>query len=309
MKQKAFLSLFVIVIITNKITLAGEAPKEKIADSTYSSAALLIGENRTQNEDRITWHQMFTNVPSDYAGFFHNSLKTKEIPAYLTIGTLTGTLMLIDQQGWKYNNQLYRKSNVVHNISDFMINAGDGRYQLLTAALFAVPGIVFHDKAALKTGSNIAEAVITTGLCVQMLKRISGRQSPSASTENGGDWNPFPSFKQYQKNQPAFYSFPSGHLSTATAVITVIANNYPDIKWIKPVGYSMLGLLSLSLVNEGMHWYSDFPLAFFLGYTFGNIISPVKNISDQTTNSPDSHLIVTPSYINKNIALSAIYDF
>ena len=309
MKQKAFLSLFIILIMINKIIMAGEAPKEKIADSTYSSDVLSIGENRAQLEDRITWHQMLTNVPSDYASFFHNSLKIKEITAYLKICTLTGAFMLIDQQGWRYNNLLYRKSHVIHNISDFIVNAGDGRYQLLAAALFAVPGIAFHDKTALKTGSNIAEAVIATGLCVQMLKRISGRQSPSASTENGGDWDPFPSFKQYQKNQPAFYSFPSGHLSTATAVVTVIANNYPDIKWIKPVGYSLLGMLSFSLVNKGMHWYSDFPLAFFLGYTFGNIIAPVKNISDQTTNSPDSHLIVTPSYINKNIALSAIYNF
>ena len=307
MKKTAF--LFILIIISETALIA-QNPKEKMIDSSHTSTIKFLKENLNQeNEEKITWHQMFTGLPYDYISFFQNSFNVKKIPIFLTIGALTGTFMLIDQQGWKYNSLLFHESSAVRNISSLMINVGDGRYQFISAALFAVPGIAFHDKVALKTASNITEAVISTGLFVQILKRMTGRQSPSASTENGGDWDPFPSIKQYQKNQPAYYSFPSGHLSTATAVITVIANNYPNLKWIKPVGYSLLGMLSFSLVNEGMHWFSDFPLAFFLGYTFGNIIAPAGKITNQETSSSIPHLIVSPSYINHEILLSAVYNF
>jgi membrane-associated PAP2 superfamily phosphatase len=301
---------FFALIIISKTVSAAENPKEKMIDSSDSSAVILSGENGNQeNEEQITWHQMFTHLPSDYISFFHNSFNSQEIPSFLSVGALTGTFMLIDQQGWNFNNLYFRKSSAVHNISNITVNVGDGRYQLAAAALFAIPGIVLHDRVALKTASNITEAVIATGLFVQILKRMTGRQSPSASTESGGDWDPFPSFRQYQKNQPAFYSFPSGHLSTTTAVVTIIANNYPNLKWVKPVGYSLLAILSLSLVNESMHWYSDLPLAFFLGYTFGNIIAPVRNTTSADVHSSNSHLFVSPSYFNNKIFLSAVYNF
>lgn len=307
MKKTAFLFAFILISGT---VLAAAKLKEKMVDSCYSPSIILSSESRNQtDEKKMTWHEMFTHLPFDYISFFHNSFNLKAIPSFVRVGILTGTFMLIDQQGWKYNNSLFKKSSTIHNISNVVVNAGDGRYQLAAAALFAASGLALHDKTALKTASNIAEAVISTGLFVQLLKRMTGRQSPSASTENGGDWNPFPSIRQYQKDQSAFYSFPSGHLSTATAVVTVIANNYPDLKWIKPVGYSLLGILSLSLVNESMHWYSDFPLAFFLGYTFGNIIAPVRYTSKSGISSSQSKLYISPAYFNNKVFLSAVYSF
>ncbi len=303
MYKTAFLLAFIII---SETVLSAECPKGKVADSSYSFVNVNINQ---KNEGQTTWHQMFTHLPSDYINFFQNSFSLNRVPFLLTVGALTGTFMLIDQRGWNYSNSVFKKSSTIHNISNFAVNFGDGRYQLSAAFLFAVSGAALQDKAALKTASNITEAVISTGLFVQVLKRMTGRQSPSAYTENGGDWDPFPSFKQYQKNQPAFYSFPSGHLSTATAVVTVIANNYPELKWIKPVGYSLLGLLSLSLVNESMHWYSDFPLAFFLGYTFGNIIAPVRKTNYSVAGSSNSTFFVSPSYVNNKIYLNAVYNF
>jgi membrane-associated phospholipid phosphatase len=303
LKTTAFLLAFIII---SQTVLSAESPRGKTTDTSHS----FVNENiNSEKEEQITWHQMFTHLPVDYKNFFQNSFNLKEIPAFLTVGALTGAFMLIDQKGWNYGNSLFKKSSTVQSISNFAVNFGDGRYQLAAAFLFGIPGLALHDKVALKTSSNIIEAVISTGLFVQVLKRMTGRQSPSAFTENGGDWDPFPSFKQYQKDQPAYYSFPSGHLSTATAVVTVIANNYPDLKWIKPVGYSLLGILSLSLVNESMHWYSDFPLAFFLGYTFGNIIAPARKTTLKETSSSKSHFFISPSYINNKILISAGYNF
>jgi len=255
----------------------------------------------------VSWHQMFTRIPSDYVGFFHSAFSSEHSSTLITVGALTGSLWFVDQTTWKNTNLLFKKSNVEHYLSDYTIKIGDGKYQFISAALFAVPGLVFNDKTAVRTGSNIVEAVISTGLFVQVLKRMTGRQSPAASTEKAGDWTPFPSLTTYQKDQPAFYSFPSGHLSSAAAVLTVIANNYPDQNWIRPVSYPLLGLLGVSLVSKGMHWYSDFPLAFLIGHSFGNIIAPEKTLISHSNENSSLTIFPALSYNGMNLGLS--YSF
>ena len=264
---------------------------------------------QTEHEEKITWHQMVTDIPSDYISFFKKTANVNMIPTYIGIAALTGSLMFADQGGWTTQRKLFLKSSFDHRASNFIVNFGNGSYQFLSAAVFATAGLVLHDKTALRTGSNIAEAVLATGIFVQVLKRITGRESPIASSEKGGDWAFMPSIKEYQKNQPRYYSFPSGHLATATAVLTVIANNYPDQKWIRPIGYPLLGLLGFSLVNKGMHWYSDLPLAYFLGYTFGNIIAPPKIEKNSKNKASHTNIAVFPSLGNDNMHLNLLITF
>jgi membrane-associated phospholipid phosphatase len=307
-KKLSVLKLSCILFLFFQITSIsfGQYYSKSNLDST-SNTVEIKPDSAVNIEEQITWHQMFTNIPSDYVGFFRKSFSSEGISSYLIVGALTGALFLIDEQGWKKDNLLLRKSTFDHKTFDLFIKMGDGKYQFLSAALFAIPGIILNDKTAIRTGSNIVEAVISTGLLVQVLKRMTGRESPAASTENGGDWDPFPSIHQYQKNQPKFYSFPSGHLATATAVITVIANNYPNESWIKPIGYPLLGLLGLSLVSEGMHWYSDLPLAFLLGYSFGNIIAPERKLPSE--NNEKSPLTIIPSITYNGIQIGISYNF
>ena len=103
------------------------------------------------------------------------------------------------------------------------------------------------------------------------MKHITGRESPYVSTVPGGVWRFFPNQIEYANKVPHFDAYPSGHLATAMATVTVIAENYPEYRYIKPLGYSLMGLLSFAMVNNGVHWVSDYPLALALGYTFGKI--------------------------------------
>ncbi|MHB8852158.1 MAG: phosphatase PAP2 family protein [Ignavibacteriaceae bacterium] len=300
--------LFLFFLIRQNI-LAADSTVVAIPDSSSIKT-----HHESQSERRIqsnvVWDQMITNIPSDYYNFFRQSFQGKMIPAYLTVAALTGSFLAVDQSGWSFQRRLYLRSNIDNHTSNFMVNFGNGTYQFLSAAAFAIPGLVFHDETAIRTGSNIAEAILTTGIFVQFLKRLTGRQSPIASTENGGDWQLGPSISQYQKNQPKYYSFPSGHLSTATAVITVIANNYPDQKWIRPVSYPLLALLGFSLVNKGMHWYSDLPLAYFLGYTFGNIAAPPRSDSPDIHSQPDKpKLSIFPSVGFDDVQFHFLFTF
>ncbi len=303
-------SFFILIALTFfcNSSIRGKVKKSNHTDSHKFKEDFISKNLNTNRNNDFKWYKMFTDLPSDYYSMFEKSFSEKDLTNVLEISILTGALATADQSGWKYQRQLFNKSNFDRNISNIAVDMGNGGYQFLTSAAFFSAGILFHNQRAIKTGSNIAEAVLSTGLFVQLLKRVTGRESPYAQSEAGGEWQFMPSIKEYQKNQPKYYSFPSGHLSTATAVVTVIANNYPNIKWIKPVGYSLLGVLSFSLINKGMHWYSDLPVAFFLGYTFGNIISPLKK-ENRSKKLNGSGLIVAPSYVNNGIALNAVYSF
>ena len=154
----------------------------------------------------------------------------------------------------------------------YCVNIGDGKWQFAGAALLGLYGYTTGDKRMVKTSFEMVEAVVSTGIAVQLLKHAIGRESPAAFSIARGKVRPFPSIKEYNKNQTKYYSYPSGHTATTVAIFTVLAGNYPEVKWIKPAAYVLTGCLGVSLVSKSMHWYSDLPLAAALGYSFGKTI-------------------------------------
>ena len=141
---------------------------------------------------------------------------------------------------------------------------------------------------------------------IKFLKRITGRESPwitmgpDGSHVNGGDWHLFPGTKIYQNNVPKYDAFPSGHLATLMSTITILSGNYPDNKYIKPVGYSLMGLLGYSMLNNGVHWISDFPLAIAIGYTSGKIaLSHGRQIITKKLKDHGISSSLTPVYLGQ----------
>lgn len=157
------------------------------------------------------------------------------------------------------------------NINSALYQLGEGGTSMFLAAGLWIFGKVKKDYRALQTAYDLAETFIAMGVTTQILKRISGRESPFVATKPGGRWRPFPSFGGYQESTPKYDAFPSGHLATMMASVTVLTNNYPEKKWIQPVGYSVIGLTALAMMNTEVHWISDYPLALALGYISGKI--------------------------------------
>lgn len=191
----------------------------------------------------------------------------------MILSAITSGALLVDQKNWVNTKELYDRSPFIKRISDFSINFGDAKWQFGAAAIAITYGNLIKDRRIINTSEGCIEAIISSGMFVQIIKRFSGRQSPLVSSSSGGKWDLFPDLGEYQHNQPNYYAFPSGHITGATAVLTVIIENYPEVKWLKPVAYSLLGILGFSLVANDMHWYSDFPMALAIGYSFGKIIS------------------------------------
>jgi hypothetical protein len=163
------------------------------------------------------------------------------------------------------------------SISSGVYYFGNGNTTLFLSGFFYVKGLINRDDyRALNTSSELVEALLSVGITTQTFKRMTGRQSPIAALETGHDgglWTPFPSFSAYGKHTPYYDAMPSGHMATFMATLVIISTNYPEYKWIKPVGYSLGGLLAFSMVSNKVHWASDYPVGILIGYMIGKNIA------------------------------------
>jgi len=148
---------------------------------------------------------------------------------------------------------------------------GDGWTDIVIVSSFLGYGAVADDNRAIQTASQITESILASGAVVQTLKHITGRESPFATTHPRGNWRFFPNQFDYADNVPKYDAFPSGHLCAAMATVTVIADNYPEKRYVRPVGYTLMTVLGFQMLNNGVHWASDYPLGIALGYGFGKI--------------------------------------
>jgi hypothetical protein len=238
-----------------------------------------------------------THIPKDFAGMTKQSFQKKNLPTLGLIAGSTIALFLADQcltnslQDYSEDRRFSTKESFSpilrvkiggkqtnigkfpRNINTAFYDLGQGSCSMLLAAGFFVMGKINKDNRALQTASQITEAFIALGASTQLMKFATGRENPSDASMRRGKWKPFPSWSNFQNNKTKYDAFPSGHLATFVSTVTIIGANYPEIKWIKPVGYTIAGLIGLSMINNGVHWASDFPLGFALGYGFGKFIS------------------------------------
>jgi hypothetical protein len=231
--------------------------------------------------------------PGDLLAFTKNSFSKESLPWLAGISAATLILLEYDQKlyagaqkaGGKLNISTRDKTRsflkiggipVLRGPTDLgsaMYFLGDGWISLGLCAYFETYGLVKDDWRALTTGHQLVEGLLVTGFTTQLLKRSTGRETPTASTGDGGVWRMFPSFGEFQSHRTRYDAFPSGHLATGMMTVTVIAENYPEKKLVKPIGYTLLGALSFQMMNNGVHWASDYPLGLGIGYMVGKAIT------------------------------------
>ncbi|MDQ7003066.1 MAG: phosphatase PAP2 family protein [Ghiorsea sp.] len=234
---------------------------------------------------------IFSTVYDDYPLAYKRVFNQDALPYWWVVGLSTAALIAIDDKlisaAARLGNSvgLNREDNTKTSVSignfpilrlptdigSAMYFIGDGWTHATIAAGFLAVGAWTDDDKAYATGFQIVEGMITTTIATQTIKHLTGRESPFRATQPTGRWDFFPNQVVYNKNIPAYDAFPSGHLAVGSMVLTVVHKNYPDKAWIMPTGVTLLSLLSLQMMNNGVHWASDYPLAIASGYTFGSI--------------------------------------
>lgn len=158
-----------------------------------------------------------------------------------------------------------------HDSGSALYFLGDGWLVFGIAGGYWGYGLARTDHRALQTASQIGESVLASGFVVQALKHVTGRESPFVATRPGGRWKFFPDQVEYHKNVPHYDAFPAGHMAAVAAAWTVMKENYPEYRFLRPLGVVWLGLLGFAMLNNGVHWASDYPLGIALGCAFGRI--------------------------------------
>lgn len=283
---------------------------QAVTPDTGETMADSIQPQTTEKEFVPKWYDMITNLPGDWLRYSQETFRTENIPAFLGIAALTGVCIVTDQKTWDLSRQWRESSTRVLNASNSIEYLGDGRPQFGLAGAFALYGFALNDRRALRTASELVEAILACGGVVQLLKHVTGRQSPYVSTEPRGVWDFFPNQINYANHVPSYDAFPSGHLSTALTTMTVVFENYPELNWMKPIGYTVIGLIGVSMVNTGIHWYSDYPLAVVLGYSFGVLVAhPVHSYESGVSTVNDKTISLSPGGTERGPGISINYTF
>jgi hypothetical protein len=232
-----------------------------------------------------------TNVPSDLWQMAKTPFKKKSLTGLVVTAAASALIIPFDQQlldgtrnfmdrihllqDAEYINAIKigdtKLLKIPKNVTAGFYMLGEGSISMAIAGGLYLYGKIEKDKRAIHTAADLTETFLTMGISTQIIKRITGRESPFVATARGGKWRPFPSFKNYQNHTSNYDAFPSGHLATMMATVTTLALNYPSNKLIKPIGYTIMGLTSLAMINNNVHWVGDYPLALALGYISAKI--------------------------------------
>ncbi len=235
--------------------------------------------------------QMHHYVYEDYLDAYDMATSDEAVPYWWAIGVSTAVLMATDDKliaeaeklGRKWGIQSkdntktfvsYQGIDILRLPTDLgstLYFIGDGWTHSAIAAGFLATGYMTDDDKTFNVGFSLVEGMITTTIATQFLKHITGHETPNKSTAPNGKWRFFPNQKDYFDCVACYDAFPSGHLAVGSMTLTVLHKNYPDNPYIMPVGVTLLTALSFQMMNNGVHWASDYPLAIGIGYTFGSI--------------------------------------
>ena len=218
-------------------------------------------------------------------------------------GSVTaGTVYLVANDESIYRNiKDYQNGHEwVDRISPHVSRLGEGEISLSIAGLFYLGGLAFKNEKAKETGLLGIQAIIHTGIVVQVLKHLSGRQRPCV--EDGEDhWSgPSGFFKRYDPGPFSRYdSFPSGHTIVAWGTATVIAEQYKRTIIVPVVSYSLAAMVGLSRINEDRHWLSDVFVGAALGHAIGRYLVRTRS----------THVDIHPATDGGSITLTLRYVF
>lgn len=293
LKALRTLQLFMVCLLSGMVLQAqGVNP-----DSTAAVTATNVKPQKEHLYAKPRLFDFVTNLPKDLWGVTKSPFQKNGWKGFLAVAGSSAILIHYDQplldgamqmgrnihwqpQG-EYKVAITIKNGendikifkIPQNINSAFYTLGEGWIGVAIGGGFLLHGKFSDNYRSLQTASDLMEGFLSTAIVTQVVKRISGRESPFTRSQPGGKWSPFPSFGEYQKNTSNYDAMPSGHLATMMTTVTILAENYPENKWIKPIGYTLMGLTSFAMMNSEVHWAGDYPLALAIGYLNGKIIT------------------------------------
>jgi membrane-associated phospholipid phosphatase len=269
---------------------------EPEADATASETPA-VGKEEIRRKDRL-FSDFFKDEGKMWSSPFRPTLKNTLI--WGAVLAATGALIANDEAIYQRVKKYQVKHAWVDEVSPKITVLGDFGVASGIAGLFFLDGVIFKDEKARQTGILALEALVHTGIVVQLMKHLAGRKRPEAPEIGKDGWaGPSGFFKRYSENFSSYDSFPSGHTVTAWGLATVISAQYRESPGVGIVCYSLATLAGLSRVTEDTHWMSDVLFGAALGFAIGKMV--VLNERHR--------LQITPSALPRGAGVALTYEF
>lgn len=262
----------------------------------YILCIVLLGVSFAHAEDadfesrRIPYKAVITDIPATTLDFLKESFSNEAIPAWAGIIASTGILYHYDEDlllgaqatGRRWGLSNVDKTKTVAKLGNYdllrlptdtasaLYFLGDGWTDMVATGAFWATGYFGKHVRPFNTSLQLLHGMTVSGIFVQLLKRATGRESPSERSEKRGAWRPFTPPSKYDKHVSKYDAYPSGHVMTTTLVFTIIRSNYPEYDhYLLPLEVTWISVLSFAMMNNAVHWASDYPLAIGMGYVIG----------------------------------------
>jgi membrane-associated phospholipid phosphatase len=219
-------------------------------------------------------HNILKNFVEDEGDIWTSPLRMDWHDAAIVGGIAATTAVLIASDESIYQNfrTFHDNNSWVRTASPIASQFGEFYVPFGIAALYCAHGLAFHNDYNVDTGLLAAQAMIHSGIVVQVFKHLFGRTRPFV--RNGRDhwFGPSAFFRRYTDGGFSPYdSFPSGHTITAFSLATVIAER-SDKWWVDGMAYSFAGLCGLSRLTERDHWFSGVFVGAAMGIAIGKLV-------------------------------------
>jgi hypothetical protein len=284
------------------------------------------------NQPKIKLSKVITDIPKSFLGTFEYSFREEAWPGWAALLGTTAILYHYDPdiyqgtrntgQRWDIGSDDHMKTainafgidilRVPSDSGSLMYFLGDGWVHVMTGVGFFATGYFTDWARPYNTGVEIIHGLAVATIFDQGLKRAFGRESPNRSTSPRGEFRPFPSIPGYQRNTSRYDAMPSGHIMTAALMFTVINQNYWEYwPYLVPFEGLYLGALGFEMVNNGVHWASDYPLGIAVGYVVGKVASNmgVEKTDLSRKNKKPDHWAFFPVMGPNGPELTALYSF
>lgn len=123
-------------------------------------------------------------------------------------------------------------------------------------------GLIFGDSELIDTARLMTESLLIAGAITNVAKRLVGRARPQA----GRGPHEFDLFNL--KVRRDWRSFPSGHATSAFAMMTVLAHQHTQW-WIQIPAYTLAVSVAMQRMESRNHWGADVVVGGAIGYWVG----------------------------------------
>jgi len=185
----------------------------------------------------------------------------------ITTGFVSKVDSPIDEEfGIEVDNSYLLPARGLARIGEVYDHISPKRFSTALSIAMLTGGLAFKDKKLLETTRLMFESLVITQLLTSWSKDLFGRARPYT----GKGPHHFELFAASGAQE--FRSMPSGHTSSAFAMMTVIAERY-DQWWVKIPAYTFAISVACQRMHSRQHWASDVIVGAGIGYWVGSTLA------------------------------------